>query len=85
ATGALVDGHDPQRWADTIGTLLAGDLDALGRAAVTHAQEFSWDHTVDDLLAAYHRAVTDYTRTHRRPSARDLATRRGARRWSRRR
>ncbi|AQA02006.1 D-inositol-3-phosphate glycosyltransferase [Mycobacterium sp. MS1601] len=85
ATGALVDGHDPQRWADTIGTLLAGDLDALGRAAVTHAQEFSWDHTVDDLLAAYHRAITDYSRTHRRPSARDLATRRGARRWSRRR
>lgn len=82
-TGALVSGHDPRRWADGIESLLAGDLQSMGRAAVKHASQFSWENTVDDLLAAYGRAIADYSRTHRGP-ARDT-TRRGARRWSRRR
>jgi D-inositol-3-phosphate glycosyltransferase len=84
-TGALVSGHDPQRWADGISTLLAGDLEPMGRAAVTHASDFSWDHTVDDLLSAYGRAISDYAQTHYRPPAREPASRRGSRRWSRRR
>jgi D-inositol-3-phosphate glycosyltransferase len=84
-TGALVAGHEPEQWATTIDTLLAGDLQQMSRAAVAHASGFSWDRTVDQLLAAYDRAISDYSRTHQRPPARDLAPRRGARRWSRRR
>lgn len=84
-TGTLVSGHDPRRWADGIEALLASDLESMSRAAVTHASGFSWERTVDDLLAAYGRAVTEYARTHHRGPVRDLAGRRGARRWSRRR
>jgi D-inositol-3-phosphate glycosyltransferase len=86
-SGALVGGHDPDQWAGAIDRLLtmdAGDFAAMGRAAVAHASTFSWDHTVDGLLAAYSRAIADYSRTHQRPAARE-ATRRTGRRWSRRR
>ncbi|CAN5522474.1 D-inositol-3-phosphate glycosyltransferase [soil metagenome] len=83
-TGALVAGHDPALWASSIEQLLGADLPAMGTAAVAHASEFSWDHTVDDLLAAYGHGIADYSRTHHRAPAREL-TRRGARRWSRRR
>lgn len=84
-SGALVDGHDPDRWAGVIGDLLGGDLAAMGRAARTHASMFSWDHTVDALLGAYQRAIADYARTHQRTGVRDTHARRGARRWTRRR
>jgi D-inositol-3-phosphate glycosyltransferase len=53
--GVLVDGHDPARWADVIGGLLA-DPDrrlALSRRAVVHASGFSWEHTVDRLEHVY--------------------------------
>jgi D-inositol-3-phosphate glycosyltransferase len=87
-TGALVDGHDPQRWAEAIGGLLDGgpdELAALGRAAVAHASTFSWEHTTDALLAAYGRAIADYARNHQRTPVRDSIPRRSARRWVRRR
>jgi D-inositol-3-phosphate glycosyltransferase len=83
-TGALVAGHEPSQWATSIEQLLTADLQQMGTAAVAHASEFSWDRTVDELLAAYGRAIADYSRTHHRGPAREL-TRRGARRWSRRR
>lgn len=57
----LVDGHDPARWADALASVLnAGpaEADALSRAAVSHAQRFSWDSTVDALLASYGRAIS---------------------------
>ena len=56
----LVDGHDPARWADALSAVLdAGpaEAEALSRAARTHAQRFSWDNTVDALLASYSRAI----------------------------
>jgi D-inositol-3-phosphate glycosyltransferase len=87
-SGALVSGHDPDQWAGAIDRLLTMDADefaAMGRAAVAHASTFSWDHTVDGLLAAYDRAIADYGRTHQRPAAREAATRRTGRRWSMRR
>ena len=84
-SGSLVDGHDPQRWADAIDALLRGDAEALSRAAVEHARQFSWDHTVDGLLDSYGRAMTDYGRTHQRGTARDVAARRSGRRWTMRR
>ncbi len=87
-TGALVDGHDPDRWAADIDRLLTTDptaFAAMGRAAVEHASTFSWDHTVDALLAAYDRAIADYGRTHHRGPVREVPARRSARLWSRRR
>jgi D-inositol-3-phosphate glycosyltransferase len=91
-SGVLVDGHDPAEWAEAIGGLLGRDADdraAMSAAAVAHAGTFSWDHTVDALLAAYGRAITDYARTHPRGPERDTSVpptaRRRGRRWSRRR
>lgn len=87
-TGALVDGHDPDRWAAALGELLQhGDLAAMSQAAVAHASTFSWDHTVDALLSAYRRAITDYDLAHQRVARDTLSVssvRRG-RRWTRRR
>jgi D-inositol-3-phosphate glycosyltransferase len=80
-SGTLVDGHDPRCWAGAIGALLDADPDALGGAAVDHAAGFSWDHTVDGLLASYGRAMADYGRAHHRSAARDLTARRAGRRW----
>lgn len=84
-SGRLVDGHDPDRWAAAVADLLDADPQALSRAAVAHAAEFSWDHTADALLASYSRAIGDYTGTHHRGPVRDVAARRSGRRWSRRR
>ncbi|MFA5712049.1 D-inositol-3-phosphate glycosyltransferase [Mycolicibacterium sp.] len=87
-TGALVDSHDPDRWAGALGDLLQHvDLSAMGAAAVSHASTFSWDHTVDALLGAYRRAITDYDLVHHR-SVRETVgapSVRRARRWTRRR
>lgn len=82
-SGSLVVGHDPQRWAEAINALLRSDPEALRRGAIEHAAQFSWDHTVDGLLASYGRAIADYRRTHR--SAHDLSARRAGRRWTMRR
>ncbi len=84
-SGTLVNGHDPQLWSRAIAALLAADGPALSRAAVEHAAQFSWDHTVDGLLASYGQAMADYGRTHQRNPAPDLAARRAGRRWTIRR
>ena len=84
-SGTLVNGHDPRLWSRAIADLLAGDAAALSRAAAEHAAQFSWDHTVDGLLASYGRAVADYDRTHQRTPAPDVAARRAGRRWTMRR
>lgn len=89
-SGVLVDGHDPADWAAAITGLLArdpADLAGMGAAAVAHAAGFSWEHTVDAMLAAYERAIADYALSHRRPvpAAATPAVRRGTRRWTRRR
>lgn len=83
-SGVLVDGHDPGNWAAALAGLLArepADLASMSAAAVAHAATFSWEHTVDALLASYDRAITDYALTHQRPAP----VRRGSRRWTRRR
>lgn len=81
-SGVLVDGHDPDRWADAITTVLAGDRNAMGANALSHAQRFSWDSTVDALLASYGHAIADYGNVKREP---DLLARRNGRRWAMRR
>ena len=84
-SGALVAGHGAPEWAGAIAGLLNADAAALSRGAIEHAGRFSWDHTVDALLASYGRAITDYGRTHQRSAARDLLARRNGRRWTMRR
>ncbi|WP_109471837.1 D-inositol-3-phosphate glycosyltransferase [Ornithinimicrobium cavernae] len=62
--GVLLEGHDPARWADAIGDLLADDTRraALGEAGVRHAKGFGWDRTVDLLDEVYRRARADRER-----------------------
>lgn len=84
-SGTLVPGHDPRQWATAIAGVRDADADALRRAAIAHAALFSWDHTVDQLLGSYGRAIADYGRTHQRSAAPDLLARRTPRRWNRRR
>ena len=84
-SGTLVPGHDAGQWADAIAGLLSGDAAALSRGAVEHARQFSWDSTVDALLASYGRAIRDYGGSHQRGAARDVAARRSGRRWVKRR
>jgi D-inositol-3-phosphate glycosyltransferase len=60
-TGTLVAGHDADRWARAIDDTLKLGPEALGQAAVEHAADFSWENTVDSLLASYRRAIGDFT------------------------
>ena len=59
-SGALVDGHDTDDWAKAIGDLFARGPATMRGAAVEHAAQFSWAHTVDALLASYGHAMHDY-------------------------
>jgi len=55
STGMLVDGHDPSGWARTLATLIADPARRreLGRGAVAHARNFSWDATAERVLEIY--------------------------------
>jgi D-inositol-3-phosphate glycosyltransferase len=66
ASGILVDGHGIDLWTTELDRLL-GDEDALaamGAAAHRHAQGFSWDHTADQLLASYGKAIETFRHNH---------------------
>jgi D-inositol-3-phosphate glycosyltransferase len=54
-TGLLVTGHDPINWGVNLADLLDAPRRraAMSAAAVTHAQRFSWDRTVEDTLEVY--------------------------------
>ncbi|MBY0442189.1 MAG: D-inositol-3-phosphate glycosyltransferase [Mycobacteriaceae bacterium] len=74
-SGTLVSGHDVDRWADAIAEVLRLSPDrqeTMRRSATEHAATFSWENTVDALLASYHRAIHDFTAGSRAP-IRDLA------------
>jgi D-inositol-3-phosphate glycosyltransferase len=54
-SGLLVDGHDPQRYADVLSELLA-DAElrrSLSTGALAHAAGFDWDRTVDGVIDVY--------------------------------
>ncbi|MGO0575439.1 D-inositol-3-phosphate glycosyltransferase [Ornithinimicrobium panacihumi] len=56
--GVLVDGHDPADWADAIAATLArlgepGARQDWSARAAAHARGFSWERTVDRLVAVY--------------------------------
>jgi D-inositol-3-phosphate glycosyltransferase len=55
ASGLLVDGHDPDRWARALAGLLADEAGRtrLAAGARRHAERFGWGATADGVLAAY--------------------------------
>ncbi len=61
-SGILVDGHDIDRWTAVLDRLLGDEaaLAAMGVAAHQHAQHFSWDHTADQLLVGYGKAIETF-------------------------
>jgi D-inositol-3-phosphate glycosyltransferase len=85
-SGTLVSGHDVDQWAQAIDELLRLGLGprarAMQRSAAEHAARFSWDNTVDSLLASYRLAISEF-RTRR--SVRALSSVRRGRRWPSRR
>ena len=54
-TGYLVDGHDPQAYAEAIAATVRapGERRRLQRAARQRAEGFTWERTVDILAAEY--------------------------------
>ena len=81
-SGALVAGHDVDDWADDDrARRWTARGTTMSRAAVRHAANFSWARTVDALLAAYGRAIADYSAAHQRSALVALASRRNGRRW----
>jgi D-inositol-3-phosphate glycosyltransferase len=61
-SGVLVEGHAPEDWARVLGHLLRTprQREQLGRGAVAHARQFSWNRTAAGLLAVYRDAVTEH-------------------------
>jgi D-inositol-3-phosphate glycosyltransferase len=60
-SGMLVDGHDPQVWAEALCSVV-GDrerLDRWSRAAVLNASRFGWDATAAATLEVYRDALAD--------------------------
>jgi D-inositol-3-phosphate glycosyltransferase len=84
-SGTLVAGHDADRWAEAIEDLLrlgAGPRAwAMSHSAIAHAARFSWENTVDALLASYRRAISEFSAARRRP-VRGLASARRPRHWA---
>src|SRR5215213_2099104 len=82
-SGALVDGHDSDDWAQAIAGVFDRGPETMRRAAVEHAATFSWAHTVDGLLASYGHAISDYRARHQRSvgrrTGRRFSMRRGVR------
>ncbi|NYH87300.1 D-inositol-3-phosphate glycosyltransferase [Actinopolymorpha cephalotaxi] len=58
-SGALVDGHDPRRWARVLEGLLddSDRLARLGAGGVRHAQGFGWAVTAARMLDVYSAAL----------------------------
>jgi D-inositol-3-phosphate glycosyltransferase len=54
-TGVLLDGHDPDDYAQALRTLLSspGRRAELAQAAVGHAGRFGWGRTAEAMLAVY--------------------------------
>ena len=61
ASGVLVDGHDPARYAAVLAKLAGtpGLVDRMARGAVRHAGDFGWEATVDRLLEVYTECVDE--------------------------
>ncbi|HEX2074758.1 MAG TPA: D-inositol-3-phosphate glycosyltransferase [Geodermatophilus sp.] len=67
-SGVLVDGRDPADYAAAVRAVL-GRRELLSAGARRHAAAFSWDRTVDSLVAAYTAAAEEMAGVARRPFA----------------
>jgi len=58
-SGVLIDGHQPESYADVLTKLILDDelRATLSTAAVQHAARFDWDRTVEGVLGAYADAI----------------------------
>ncbi|HEY8456698.1 MAG TPA: D-inositol-3-phosphate glycosyltransferase [Actinopolymorphaceae bacterium] len=58
-SGVLVEGHDPDEWAQVIGDLTSDpkQLARMGRNGVRHAQAFGWAVTAARMLDVYAEAL----------------------------
>lgn len=58
-SGVLVDGHQPEAYADVLTKLVFDDAlrESLSTAAVEHAARFDWDRTVEGVLGVYADAI----------------------------
>lgn len=70
ATGVLVPGHDPARWADALDAVLGDPVRAaeLRAAGLVAAERFSWDRVAKEMLGVY--ADARHTRQRARRQAR---------------
>lgn len=61
-SGMLVDGHQIGDWTTALEKMLSNpdQLAVMGVAAREHAEQFSWEHTTDALLASYGRAMRSF-------------------------
>lgn len=85
-SGMLVDGHQIGDWTTALEKMLSSpdQLTAMGRRAREHAEQFSWEHTTDALLASYARAMDSFA-GNRVPAVGVTPLVRATRRWRRRR
>ena len=60
-SGLLVDGHEPDDWADALGRVVRDDdlRVRLEAGALEQARRFSWDRTAERTLEVYERARAD--------------------------
>ncbi len=58
-SGLLINGHDPRTWAQAIAQIVLNEneLVRLKLGAREHALNFSWDKTVQGLVAVYEKAL----------------------------
>lgn len=63
-SGLLVDGHRAEDWADALGAVALNPLrsERMAVAARRHAEDFSWEMTVDRLLDVYRRSAAPLVR-----------------------
>ncbi len=61
-SGILVDGHDPQDWADALEGLVLDDgrRIAMSLAAREHAMQFSWSNTAEKLGTLYRKLAEEH-------------------------
>ena len=64
-SGLLVNGHDARTWAEALSQIALNEelANRLQIGARQHASKFSWDKTVDGLVAVYEKAISTPTKT----------------------
>jgi D-inositol-3-phosphate glycosyltransferase len=64
-SGLLVNGHDTRTWAEALSQIALNEelANRLQIGARQHASKFSWDKTVEGLVAVYEKAISTPTKT----------------------